>query len=304
MAALIVLGILAAVGAVAYQKLGPRIYKQPVTVTEIALISPAQSSVLVTSTGYVVPQSWSKVGAKIPGRLARVMIKEGDQVKAGDVIAAAGGRRPEERDRRRRSRERPLARAGAETARANLAELNVRLERAQALVKQQAMPRMELQDLEARQKVLSESVRAAEAQGAAADAEVEHLKVGMKDRVILAPINGTVIAKPAMAGETVGPQLTGVANIAEIADFTSIVVEIDVPEARLGLVAWAARRDRAGCLPHPPLPRHRRRHRQAGQPRQGDRGRQGQVQGHPGRRAAGHVGPGQLPARGAQAKKR
>jgi hypothetical protein len=39
-----------------------------------------------------------------------------------------------------------------------------------------------------------------------------------------------------MPGETVGPQLAGLANIAEIADFSSIVVEVDVPEARLGLV--------------------------------------------------------------------
>ena len=43
-----------------------------------------------------------------------------------------------------------------------------------------------------------------------------------------------------MVGETVGPQLTGVANVAEIADFSSIVVETDVPEARLGLVAVGA----------------------------------------------------------------
>jgi HlyD family secretion protein len=236
LAALIVLGILAAVGAVAYQKLGPRIYKQPVTVTEIALVSPAQSSVLVTSTGYVVPQSWSKVGAKIPGRLARVFIKEGDVVKAGDVIAMLEGADQKSAIVAAQSRA-VVARAGGETARANLAELNIRLERARALVGQQAMPRMELQDLEARQKVLAESVRAADAQGAASEAEVNTWKVGMKDRVIVAPINGTVIAKPAMAGETVGPQLTGVANIAEIADFSSIVVEVDVPEARLGLIA-------------------------------------------------------------------
>ena len=39
-----------------------------------------------------------------------------------------------------------------------------------------------------------------------------------------------------MAGETVGPQMTGVANVAEIADFNSIVVETDVPEARLDLI--------------------------------------------------------------------
>ena len=112
----------------------------------------------------------------------------------------------------------------------------MRVNRTRSLVAQKAMPAADLQDLEARHKALSEAVRAAEAQTSAADAEAGTWRVGLKDREILAPIDGTVIAKPAMAGETVGPQLTGVANIAEIADFSSIVVETDVPEARLGLI--------------------------------------------------------------------
>jgi HlyD family secretion protein len=231
----VLLAVIAVAGFLGYQKLSTRLYKQQVTVTEVALISPAQSLVVATSTGYVVPQSLSKVGAKIPGRLARVMVKEGDVVKAGDIIAELEG--ADQRSSVAAAQSKVMvARAGLETARANLAEAKQRADRVRSLVQKEAMPRTELEDLEARQKVLSESVRAAEAQIAAAQAEVEPLRVVLKERLILAPINGTVISKPAMAGETVGPQLTGVANIAEIADFSSIVVEVDVPEARLGLI--------------------------------------------------------------------
>jgi RND family efflux transporter MFP subunit len=231
----VVLAVLGAAGFLAYRKVSPRIYKQPVAVTEVAMVSPAQSLVVATSTGYVVPQSLSKVGAKVPGRLARVLVKEGDVVKAGDVIAELEG--ADQRSSVAAAQSKVLmARASLETARANLAEVKQRADRARALVQKEAMPRTELEDLEARQKVLAEGVRAAEAQVAVAQAEVEPLRVVLKERLILAPINGTVITKPAMAGETVGPQLTGVANIAEIADFASIVVEVDVPEARLGLV--------------------------------------------------------------------
>lgn len=233
-----ILVILAVAGGIAffgYSKLGTRIYKQPVTITEVALISPAQSLVLATSTGYVVPQSWSKVGAKIPGRLARVLVKEGDVVKAGDVIAELEG--ADQRSSVAAAQSRVLvSRAAVETARANLAEVKMQVDRVRPLVQKEALPRTQLEDLESRHKVMMEAVRAAEAQVAASAAEVEPLKVVFKERLILAPINGTVIAKPAMAGETVGPQLTGVANIAEIADFASIVVEVDVPEARLGLI--------------------------------------------------------------------
>jgi RND family efflux transporter MFP subunit len=175
------------------------------------------------------------VGAKIPGRLSRVLIKEGDRVKAGELIAELEA--ADQRSAIAAAQARvAVARAGTQTARANLDEVGVRLERTRKLAQQNAAPAADLQDLEARHRALAESARAAEAQAAAAQSEVETLRVGLEDRKIIAPIDGTVIAKPAMAGETVGPQLTGVANVAEIADFASIVVEVDVPEARLGLV--------------------------------------------------------------------
>jgi HlyD family secretion protein len=88
--ALVALVLVAGIGAgafYAYGQLGPRVFKEQVAVTEVSLISPVQASVLVSSTGYVVPQNWSKIGAKSPGRLAQVLVKEGDHVKAGQVIA-------------------------------------------------------------------------------------------------------------------------------------------------------------------------------------------------------------------------
>src|SRR5262249_51820518 len=79
-------------GAVAAWRFGypaveARLFKAEVAVTEIATVSPAQASVTVTSTGYVVPQVISKVGTKIPGRVAKVFVKEGSTVKTGDVLA-------------------------------------------------------------------------------------------------------------------------------------------------------------------------------------------------------------------------
>ncbi|MCU0694274.1 MAG: efflux RND transporter periplasmic adaptor subunit [Polyangiaceae bacterium] len=228
-------GLLVGAGVVGYQKLAPRVFKQQVSLTEVSTISPAQSLVLVTSTGYVVPQSWSKVGAKIPGRLAQVLVKEGDTVKAGDVIATLDDADQKSAIAAAQSRV-SVARARAATARANRAEIRVQVDRTRALVDNGALGRAQLEDLEAREKALEEAVKAADAEALAVQAEVESLRILLRDRVVVAPINGTVIAKPAAAGETVGPQLTGIANVAEIADFGSIVVETDVPEARLDLI--------------------------------------------------------------------
>ena len=76
-------------------------------------------------------------------------------------------------------------------------------------------------------------MKAAQAEARSAQAEINPLRVSLQDYTITSPIDGTVISKPVEAGELVGVQSN---TIAEIADFNSMVVETDVPEARLYLI--------------------------------------------------------------------
>ena len=75
-------------------------------------------------------------------------------------------------------------------------------------------------------------MKAAEAEARSAQADVGTFGVGLKDRVILAPIGGRIVTKPATVGEFVGG-IGNVGLVAEIVDFDSLVVETDVPETRL-----------------------------------------------------------------------
>jgi HlyD family secretion protein len=229
------LGVLAAVGYLLFQKVSARVFKAEVAVTEVSMLSPVQASVQVTSTGYVVPQIWSKVGSKIPGRLAQVLVKEGDVVKAGDVIATLQDADQKSSIAAATSRV-LVSRARAETARANFAVVTRQVDRARGLAEHNAVPRAQLEDLEGRAAALAEMVKAAHAETQAAEAELQSLRVDLKDRVITAPVGGTIIAKPASVGEVVGMATGNSENIAEIADFNSILVETDVPEARLDLI--------------------------------------------------------------------
>jgi HlyD family secretion protein len=231
----VVLGVLGAGGYLAVQKVGAQVFKAEVAITEVSMLSPVQASVQVTSTGYVVPQVQSKVGAKIAGRLAQVFVKEGDTVKAGDVIATLQDADQKSAIAAATSRV-LVARARSETAQANLADVQRQLKRTTALVEGNAVPRSQLEDLDSRGKSLNEMVKASNAETTAAEADVQSLRVGLKDRAITSPINGTVISKPASVGETVGLMTGGVSFVVELADFRSIVVETDVPEARLDLV--------------------------------------------------------------------
>src|SRR5689334_20765173 len=79
---LVGLGI-AAVGA-AY-KLGvpyleSKVLKPEVEVTEIAVVSPAQATVELTSTGYIVAQTTSKVAPKVMGKVSKSNVREGAAV--------------------------------------------------------------------------------------------------------------------------------------------------------------------------------------------------------------------------------
>jgi RND family efflux transporter MFP subunit len=229
-----VIGVLAAGGVFAYRKLEGELFKQEVKTTEVAMISPSQADVTVTATGYVIPQITSKVGSKLPGRIAKVNVKEGDTVKEGDVIAQL-----EDADQKSQvvaaSTRVGAAQARIATARANLAEISQQVERERALVAGGAVGKANLDNLVARESALKELVRAAEAETSVAQADVGTVGVGLKDRVIIAPITGRIVTKPATVGEFVGG-IGNVGLVAEIVDFTSLMVEADVPEPRLHLV--------------------------------------------------------------------
>ncbi|WP_437925111.1 efflux RND transporter periplasmic adaptor subunit [Sorangium sp. So ce291] len=228
------LALAAVAGAVVF--VAPRaqsaIFKTEVATTEVALVSPAQASISVTSTGYVVPQVVSRVGAKIPGRIARVFVKEGDVVKQGDPLLEL-----DDADQRSlvaaAQAKVAAARARAAASRASIVEVEQQVARERALVERQVTGRASMEDLTARMRSLEESARAVDAEVKAAAADVESLRVTLADRKILAPINGTIMTKPPEVGEVAGLELP---RLLEIADFTSLVVETDVPETRLYLI--------------------------------------------------------------------
>lgn len=233
---LVILALLGAAAAGAYFALLPylsaKVWKKEVAVTQVTSVSPSGAAVQLTTTGYVVPQVTAKVGSKVPGRIAEVAVVENQQVQAGQLIA-----RLEDADQKSaiaaaESRVQ-AARARAQTARAQLAEVRVQLKRERALAQKGVTPMAVVEDLEAREHSLSESAKAADAEVKAAQSEVHSLKVTRDYLTIVAPIDGTVVSKPMVVGESVTP---GGPPIVEIADFRSLVVETDVPEGRLDLV--------------------------------------------------------------------
>jgi HlyD family secretion protein len=226
-----IVGVVA--GAWVYGKpaIEARIFKTEVEVTEISTISPAQGAVDVTSTGYVIAQSVAKVGANVVGRVTKVTVKEGSVVKEGDVLFELDHLNEDAAIRAAEARVR-AARARTRASKAAVSEANVQLERQRKLLKSGAGLPATAEDLEARVASLREQEKAAQADANASQAEVESLEKQLGHYTIKSPIAGVVQTKPAMLGDVVGPSLP----LVEIVDPTSLLVETDVPEARLHMV--------------------------------------------------------------------
>jgi RND family efflux transporter MFP subunit len=235
-----VVGTLGALGTAGYvyglPEVERRVFQSTVELTQIVAVSPTEAEAKLTSTGYVVPQRSSKVGAKIAGRIKTMNVAEGSRVSEGDVLAELEGADIEAQLHTAQARV-AAARATVETAKAELADVRQKAARERSLAKSGFGAAATAEDLEARVPPAQRQVAAAEANVKAARAEVEALEVNLQYLTIIAPMPGVVVSKPAQVGEIVGIQA---AQIVELADFDSLVVETDVPEGKLHLISAGA----------------------------------------------------------------
>jgi RND family efflux transporter MFP subunit len=185
-----------------------------------------------------VPQSVSKVAPKVAGKVSKLYVKQSEVVKAGDLLFEIDTT-DQKAGIATSASQAAAARARAQTSRANLAESEQQLSRAEALAKEGLGPKSAADDLRARVTSLREAVKASDADAEAAGALINALKINLGSFTLKAPIGGTIVNKPPEVGEFVGPQPAGIAadmGGVEIADFNTLQVETDVPEQRLSQV--------------------------------------------------------------------
>jgi HlyD family secretion protein len=207
-----------------------QVFQIEVGVTEVASISPAQGQVDLTATGYAVPQITANVGAKVVGRITRVTVREGQPVKSGQVLFEldAADQAAAVASAKARS---AAASARVLTVKAQRAELDAQYKREKQLAESGASARVTSDDLALRVTSLDAQIKAAEAEVLAANAEAASLATGLRSLVIASPIDGVAMTKPAAVGDIASPGTP----LVELADFGTLLVEVDVPEGRLAL---------------------------------------------------------------------
>jgi len=229
----------------------------------------APEGVVLNATGYIVAAHKIEVAAKVIGRVKWIGVDKGDRVREGEVIVrleddeyqalvlqargqlanlqakldeAVHGSRPEEIAE---------ALANLNSARADLENAKVTLDRARGLVAENVAPRQQLDDAQARydgavHKVTSlektwellklgprqEEIDALRGQVEQARGAVAYAQTSLDNTVIRAPVTGTILERAVEKGEFVTTSFVGDRGakgyVVSLADLNDLEVELDI----------------------------------------------------------------------------
>lgn len=199
--------------------------------------SPAAS--VLDATGYVTARRLATVSAKITGKVAEVLIEEGQRVQEGEVLA-----RLEPTDA---NAQRALSAAQLQAARSEVNRVQAQLRLAeQTLTRNLELAAARLIAQSALdQAVADRASLAAQLQSAQRNVEVsaralDLADIGVDNTIVRAPFDGVITVKAAQPGEIISPSSAGGGftrtGIGTVVDMTSLEVQVDVNEAFIGRV--------------------------------------------------------------------
>lgn len=215
---------------------------QPVIVETATTQAPAALAggvAVLDATGYVTARREATVSFKITGKLADVLIEEGDQVRQGQRLAGL-----DDVDERTQLR---LAQAQLDAIKAQVGQLEAEadqagrdLKRQQELNARGLTPIQALEDARTRVASFGAQLQAQRKQIDVVAAELQVAQVNLDNTVIHAPFTGVVVAVSAQPGEIVSPISSGSGftrtGICTIVDMDSLEIEVDVNEAYINRV--------------------------------------------------------------------
>ena len=180
---------------------------EPPVAIVVRAATPITRRMMVAASGTVEPRATSDVAFEVPGKLASVAVDEGDQVSAGQLLAAL--------DRTDYS-------LAVEQARLTAKRASDEARRARILAAANAMAPNDL-----------EKAVNAEAQASVALAIAEKR---LRDTRLLSPLAGIVARRGANRGETVPAG----AALVTIVDLDTVRARVAVPESDVGAIATGA----------------------------------------------------------------
>jgi HlyD family secretion protein len=192
---------------------------------------------LVTATGSVQAKTTVKISADVAAKIVELPVKEGDQVKKGDLLVRLDQTRYQAAVSQSEAAL-AAARSSEKRSEASLLEAKQTFERAQKLYAAQLISDENHTQLQTALDVAKANLESSQFYTKQQKAALEEIRDNLDKTVITSPIDGTVTALNAEIGEIV---MVGTMNnagtvIMTVADLSTIEVEVSVDETDIARV--------------------------------------------------------------------
>ena len=193
----------------------------------------------LAASGYVTARRQATVSAEITGRITEVLVEEGAEVEAGQILAHLDDTRAQLELERLRAQQTALN-ATIRQIHAEQAEAGRVLDRASRLAERNFGSEAQVTAAQARRDSLNAQLAAARANVTALDVQIASQQNYIERHVVRAPFGGVVVAKNAQVGEILSPVSAGGGftrtGVATLVDMDSLEIEVDVNEGQIGRV--------------------------------------------------------------------
>ena len=191
----------------------------------------------ISAVGSLMARRSVDVAPKISGRVERVFVQVGDQVKDGQLIAQVDPRTLEE-ELREAEAALKVAEATLKGKQAELVDLTRKLERAKRLFEKRFVSRQELDTLDSERNAAAAQVELARAQIAQMQARLANAKLELSETQLKAPFPGYIEKRLVDPGAmvSVGTPIVGLVDINRVKVIIP-VVERHYPKISVGQMA-------------------------------------------------------------------
>lgn len=189
----------------------------------------------VMAAGVIEAASLVSVGAQVGGQVQSLPVELGQLIKAGDLVAQID---PEDQQTDLLRAQAALAQIEAQilAQQATIRESELALDRKQQLIDRNLSPQQELETAQAQLDIARATLKATEASRTQAELSVESARIALERTRILAPIDGTVVARVVREGQTINAAQSSPVVI-KIARLDTMVVKAEISEADVVNVA-------------------------------------------------------------------
>ena len=185
---------------------------------DLATVEPKVLTRMLPLSGSMAPVTQATVKAKVGGEIEELVVREGQDVREGDVIARI--------DTRNLQAQYDRELAAVEKARADLNLATLNRDKNRQLLEQKYISQNTFEQTEGAYASSIASMKLAEAQARVA-------KVSLDDALVRAPFTGTVAKRMTQPGENVSPDT----SIVSMVDLRQLLLEAAVPAAEIPAVS-------------------------------------------------------------------